>query len=67
MTTRKPPTLFRIITSFVAFSFLVWTLSSSTFLDASADLVDKSLSGLKNASDQTLTRMISLSTDHIIR
>ena len=66
MPTQKPPTLFRIITSFAAFSFLVWTLSSSTFLDASADFVDKGLAKAKNASDRS-SAIMSLLADHIIR
>ena len=65
MTTQNLPRLFRIITSFAAFSFLMWTLSSSTFLDTSADLVDKGLTKVKNASDRS-SAIMSLLADHMI-
>jgi len=57
---------FRNITSFAAFSFLLWTLCSPTFLDVSSGLVDKSLSKIKKASDRASTQMISLA-DQLIR
>ena len=66
MTTQKPPTLFRTITSLAAFCFLLWTLSSSTFLDASANFVEKKLDVVKEIRDRTSTQL-HLAANHIMR
>ena len=66
MTTQNLPRLFRVITSFAAFSFLLWTLSSSTFLDATATFVEKKLDVVKEIRDRT-AKQLNLAANHIMR
>ena len=66
MPTQKPQTLLRSIASFAAFSFLLWTLSSSTFLDATATFVEKKLDVVTKIRDRT-AEQLNLAANHIMR
>ena len=66
MSTQEPPALLPSIASFAAFSFLLWTLSSSTLLDATATFVEKKLDVVKEIRDRT-AKQLNLAANHIMR
>jgi len=53
MPAHKRTTIFGRFTSVAAMGFLLWTLSSTTFLDASATFVERKLNTVKKLSDRT--------------
>ena len=57
---------FRRFTSVAAMGFLLWTLSFSTFLNATATLVEKKLNALKEIKDRT-AEQLNLAASHIMR
>ena len=59
-------TIFRRVTSVAAFGFLLWTLSSSTFLDASSTFVEKKLNTVKEFRDRAAVHLESV-TQHLLR
>ena len=59
-------TLFRRFTSVAALGFLLWTLSSSTFLNASSTFVEKNLNTVKEFRDRTAGHLESV-TQHLLR
>jgi len=59
-------TIFGRFTSVAAMGFLLWTLSSTTFLDASATFVEKKLNSVKKLSDQT-TQQMEMLLHHCMR
>jgi hypothetical protein len=58
-------TIFRRCTALAAIGFLLWTLSESTFLNASTNFVEKKLQTVKKLSDQTAEHLASV-TQHIL-
>jgi hypothetical protein len=66
MLSQETKTLFGRFTSVVAIGFLAWTLTSSTFLDASANFVDKKLDTAKELSDRT-TQQLEMLFLHCMR
>ncbi len=56
----------RQLTSVAAMGFLLWTLSSSTFLNATATFVEKKLNAVKEIKDRT-AEQLSLAASHIMR
>ncbi len=66
MSAHKRSTVFSQFSSVVAMGFLLWTLSSSTFLDASSCFVERRLNSVKKLSDQT-TQKIEMLLLHCIR
>ena len=66
MTAKERLRLFRCFTSVVAMGFLLWTLSSSTFLDASTAFVAKKLDSVKKLNDST-AQQVSLLAQHFMR
>lgn len=59
-------TLFRRVASVAAIGFLLWTLSSSTFLNASSTFVKHRLNTVKEFWDQTAGHLESM-TQHLLR
>ena len=57
---------FRWLTSVAAMGFLLWTLSSSTFLNAFATFVEKKLNAVKEIWDRT-AEQLDLAASHIMR
>jgi len=66
MPAHKHFTIFRRFTSVAAMGFLLWTLSSTTFLDASSTFVDKKLNTMKKLSDRT-TQQVEMMFLHCMR
>lgn len=66
MTAHKQPKLIRIVTSFFAIAFLLWTLGSSTFLNASQEFVKENLNRASNVSKQ-ISAQLNLIANHIMR
>ena len=60
MLAQDKTTLFRRFTSIVAIGFLAWTLTSSTFLDTSANFVEKKLDSAKELHDRTALQLETL-------
>jgi hypothetical protein len=59
-------TIFRRFTSLAAIGFLLWTLSSSTFLNVSSTFVEKKLNAVKEIKDRT-AEQLNLVASHITR
>jgi len=59
-------TIFGRFTSVAAMGFLLWTLSSTTFLDAGSTIVERKLNTMKKLSDQT-TQPIEMMFLHCMR
>ena len=66
MTALKRTTIFGRFTSVAAMGFLLWTLSSTTFLDASSTFVDRKLNTVKKLSDRT-TQQVEMLLQHFMR
>lgn len=66
MLAHQHSTHFRRFTSVAAIGFLLWTLSSATFLDASSNFVERKLYTLKKLSDRT-TQQVEMMFLHGMR
>ena len=66
MLAHQHSTIFGRFTSVAAMGFLLWTLSSSTFLDASSTFVERKLTAVKKLSDRT-TREVEMLLQHCMR
>ena len=66
MRAKKLPTILGRLISISAMGFLFWTLSSSTFLDATTSFVGKNLDSIQQLNDRTGEYLASL-TQPILR
>jgi hypothetical protein len=61
----EPHTIFRRFSSVAAIGFLLWTLSSSTFVNVSSAFVEKKLNTMKEFRDRTAGQLESV-TQHLL-
>jgi hypothetical protein len=62
----QKPSVLRGVLSLAAFCFLLWTLASPTFLDASSGVARKSLDYINQLSSRAESKITSMSL-HVMR